>query len=276
MENGVETPVWRRVSILGYGFLAYLVALISVLYFVGFLANIGVPKGIDEGPVVPLAETVAVDVGLTILFGIQHSVMARSWLKDRWTRVIPEPVQRSTCVLATGIVLYATAWLWRLIPTVIWKIDGIAGWILWGVFGFGLVFAILATFQNNHAEFTGLQQVLVYHQDRDLASVPFHTPGFYRYTRNPVVLGILIWIWATPQMTAGHLLLAVGFTVYNLIGVPLEERKLSDNFGDEYREYRQTVPRFVPVLGVQSTRYRRSLARAGIESGPSSVRQADR
>lgn len=239
----------RRVLVLGYGLLAYLVFLVSVLYYIGFLANVGVPSGIDEGTVAPLAKAVVVDVGLIASFGLQHSVMARPWFKTRWTRAIPEPVERSTYVLLASVVLLAVAWWWHPLPTVVWEINGVAGWILWGGYGLGWGIVILSTFQISHTELFGLQQVYAYFRGREPPSIPFQTPGFYQYVRHPLMTGLLLAFWTTPYMTVGHLLFAVGFTSYILIGVRLEERMLVAAYGDEYRQYRRAVPMFFPRPG---------------------------
>lgn len=239
-------PAWRRVSVFGYGLFAYLAFQLTVVYYVGFLADVGVPKGVDGGPVVALSEAVAVDVGLIALFGIQHSGMARSWFKDRWTRVVPEPAERSTYVLASSVVLLAIAWLWRPIPTVVWDVGGPAGWALWGVFALGLVVIVLSSAQISHSELFGLRQVYAYYRGLEPSPIPFQTPGLYRYVRHPLMTGMLLWIWATPHMTVGHLLFSAGFTAYILVGVRLEEQMLLEAHGEEYREYRQSVPMLFP------------------------------
>lgn len=248
MTGHGKTPLWQRTAVLGYGVLAYLALLVTLLYYVGFLANL-VPKGIDEGATVTLAEAVAVDLGLIVLFGLQHSVMARSRFKDRWTRLIPEAIERSTYVLTASVLLLAIAWLWRPIPTVLWDIDGPARWIFWGVFCLGVILVVVASFQINHAELWGLQQVYAFFRGRDPPEVPFQTPGLYRYVRHPLMAGLVLWFWATPHMTVGHLLFAAGFTGYILVGVRLEERMLIDVHGEVYREYRDTVPMLFPRPG---------------------------
>lgn len=246
MSTGERPPVWRRLSVLGYGLLAYLAFQVSTLYYVGFLANVGPVSGIDEGPAVPLAEAVVVNVGVIALFGLQHSGMARSRFKDRVSAAIPEPIQRSTYVLAASVLLLAIAWVWRPIPTVVWDVGGPLAWVLWGVFGLGLVVVVVSSFQIDHYELFGLRQVYAYYRGRGPEPVPFQTPGFYRYVRHPLMTGLLMWFWATPHMTVGHLLLAAGFTAYIVVGVRLEERILLDAYGERYREYRRQVPMFVP------------------------------
>lgn len=238
-----------RASILGYGLIAYAAFQLLVLYYIGFLANVVVPKGIDEGVTGPTAQAFAINIGLITLFGLQHSVMARGWFKTRWTRLIPEPIERSTYVLSSVIVLFAIAWFWRPLPTVIWDIDGLAGWAIWGVFGLGLVIIILSSSQIDHASLFGLKQVYAFYRGREFSPPSFQTPGFYRYVRHPLMTGTLLWVWATPHMTVGHLLFAAGFTVYILVGTHLEEQMLLDAYGEDYEAYRRRVPRFFPRQG---------------------------
>lgn len=244
-----EKPSLYRGAVLGYGLVAYLVFLFTIVYYVGFLANVTVPNGIDEGSSGPVAESIVINIGLISLFGLQHSVMSRSWFKDRITRVIPEPTERSTYVLSSALVLLAISWVWRPLPTVIWDLSGSARWILWGVFGLGVAIVVLSSYQISHTSLFGLQQVYDYYKNRETEPPSFQTPGFYRYVRHPLMTGVILWFWATPQMTVGHLLFAGGFTIYIVIGTHLEENMLLDIHGEAYEEYRQTVPRFFPRPG---------------------------
>lgn len=249
MTTESRKPIAHRVSILAYGLIAYLAFLFTILYYIAFLTNLGVSGGIDEGSTSSFAVSVMINSGLIVLFGLQHSVMARSWFKERWTRVIPEPIERSTFVLSSAITLLILAWFWRPLPTVIWDIDGSAAWAIWGVFGLGLGIVILASYQISHTSLFGLQQVYDYYRGREFSHPPFQTPGLYQYVRHPLMTGILLWFWATPHMTLGHLLFAGGLTVYILVGTRLEERLLEDIHGEAYRTYRHTIPMFFPRPG---------------------------
>ena len=65
-----------------------------------------------------------VDVGLILLFGLQHSVMARPGFKRAWTRVVPKEMERSLYVLIASVVLALVMWQWRPIPTpVLWHAE---------------------------------------------------------------------------------------------------------------------------------------------------------
>lgn len=60
------------------------------------------------------------------------------------------------------------------------------------------------------------------------------------------MLGFLVAFWAAPKMTSGHLLFSIGTTAYILIALQLEERDLTAQLGERYRDYRRRVPMLIP------------------------------
>jgi protein-S-isoprenylcysteine O-methyltransferase Ste14 len=237
-----------------YGVVAYLFFLATFTYAIGFVGNLPLlPKTIDSGASAPLVETLAVNLALLGLFAVQHSVMARRGFKRWWTRVIPESVERSSFVLAATAVLALLMWQWRPIAEpVLWSMsDPVARFVLNGVFWLGWGVLLISTFLINHFELFGLRQVWANLRGRALPAPVFHTPLFYRHVRHPIYLGFVLAFWATPQMTAGHLLFAAACTGYILIGIWFEERDLIAQFGQRYVVYRQQVGMLLPKFGAR-------------------------
>jgi protein-S-isoprenylcysteine O-methyltransferase Ste14 len=237
----------KRYLALIYGFLAYLFFLAVILYAIGFVGNLWVLKSIDRNETVRVAEAFWMDMLLLALFGVQHSVMARPWFKKRWTRIIAKPVERSTFVLISSLVLALLFWQWRPIPAVVWQIADPAGRMLvWGLFWFGWLLMLYSSFTIDHFDLFGLRQVILYFRAIPYTRVNFKESFPYNHVRHPIMIGFIIAFWATPEMTAGHMLFAFWTTVYILVGIFLEERDLSRFLGADYREYRKRVPMLVP------------------------------
>jgi protein-S-isoprenylcysteine O-methyltransferase Ste14 len=236
----------RFISFL-YGLAAYLVFFFTFLYAIGFVSGLAVPKTIDTGPVVPMAEALIVNLLLMSLFAVQHSVMARRQFKAWWTQYVPASIERSTYVLFASLALILLFWQWRPMPDTVWQITDpqiAAGVMAFSFLGWLLV--LTSTFLINHFELFGLHQVVNNLTGRTMGQPRFKTPVLYKFIRHPIYLGFIIAFWATPMMTLGHMLFAAVTTAYIFVGIFLEERDLVELFGDEYRRYRERVSMIIP------------------------------
>ncbi|MCX4065715.1 isoprenylcysteine carboxylmethyltransferase family protein [Pseudomonas sp. S1Bt30] len=236
-----------RAIALVYSACCYVVFLITFLYLIGFVGSVAVPKNINDGPLLAWPLAVLINCALILLFGVQHTVMARKGFKRWLAAVIPTSVERSTYVLLSSLVLVLMFWLWQPMTLTVWEVETTwAKGLLIGLFWLGWGIALLATFLIGHFELFGLKQPI----DRWRRATPqapeFRTPLFYKIVRHPLYLGFLIAFWATPHMTAGHLLFSMGMTVYIFIGASFEEKDLVALFGERYRRYQQEVGMILP------------------------------
>ncbi|HEY5971593.1 MAG TPA: isoprenylcysteine carboxylmethyltransferase family protein [Pseudoxanthomonas sp.] len=231
-----------------YGVVAYGFTLVALLYLIGFVGNLIVPKSIDSGTAGPLLQSVIVNTMLIGLFAIQHSVMARQGFKRWWTRIVPAPIERSTYVLVSSGVLALLFWQWRPLPPVLWDISGqYARLALYALGALGWLLLFASTFVISHFDLFGLRQVWSHARRRAYPETPFVVRTLYRIVRHPLYLGFVIAFWATPTMSLGHLLFAITTTGYILVAIQLEERDLVAAFGNDYRDYQRRVPMLVPL-----------------------------
>jgi protein-S-isoprenylcysteine O-methyltransferase Ste14 len=230
-----------------FGLTSYIVFLGTFLYAIGFVGNVFVPKSIDSGGETSSLNALLINVALLLIFGLQHSVMARPEFKRAWTKIVPKVIERSVYVLFASSALILLFWQWRPMTSVVWGIENSFGrYVLYGIFVFGWLTVLLSTFMINHFDLFGLRQVYYHSRGATPPDMNFQTRALYKIVRHPIMLGFIIAFWATPTMTAGHLLFAGVTTVYILIAIQFEERDLVNQHGESYKTYKQEVGMLVP------------------------------
>lgn len=240
----------QRWIILIYGILNYLVFFGVFLYAIAFTGNFLVPVTLDAAPFSPLMTAIAINLLLLGVFAIQHSLMARPFFKRWLTRIIPEPAERSTYVLASNLAMILMFIFWQPIGPEIWSITNpIASSVIYGLFFTGWAVIFTATCMTNHFDLFGLRQVWLNFQGKPYTQLKFGRRGFYKSVRHPLYVGWLMVFWSAPVMSASHLLFSVGCTVYILTAIQLEEKDLVDALGVDYQRYRNEVPMLIPRLG---------------------------
>ncbi len=238
-----------------YSVVVYLMFFASFLYLIIFMGGdmtsfVSVPSTIDTGGLAVAGPAALINIGLLLLFAVQHTVMARWGFKKALIKFLPRAFERSTYVLLTVVVLVLLFRYWQPMPAVVWSVDApLWSGLLTALYFAGIGLVLLSTFLINHFELFGLLQGWLGFKKQEPPKPHFVTPSLYKYIRHPLYLGWIIAFWATPHMTVGHLLFAGIWTSYIFVAVGYEERDMIALFGDKYRHYMAKVPAILPFGG---------------------------
>ena len=236
----------KRLAVLGYGVLAYGVGVAGLLWIILAMGGLA-PAGFSPLQAGSITAALLIDLSLIVLFGLQHSVMARAGFKQRLAQILPEAAERSTYVLMSGIAMAVAIYFWQPLPGTMWQVENsIAQVVLWSAYALGWSYLFSATFVTNHFELMGLRQVYLYFNQRPYTKLPFTRKYMYRYSRHPMMLGVLVGMWALPEMSVSHFIMSALLTGYIAIGVALEERDLLRQFGHTYRDYKKQIATLIP------------------------------
>ncbi|MFT5659726.1 MAG: protein-S-isoprenylcysteine O-methyltransferase Ste14 [Sulfurimonas sp.] len=230
-------------AVLGYilsiGSLSFLILWIYPWEFIKFTIN---------NPIITLdINPIFLNTSLLLLFALQHSIMARSFFKDKLLKNISNGVKSANYSLASSICLIIMFYFWQPIEGVLWDFQSdVVFWSITIVYIVGWITAFLATFIIHHFELFGLYQGYRVLRNIPEPEVKFQVNYFYKYVRHPIQSGTLVGLWATPYMSHTHLFLSMGMTIYVLIGLHYEEKSLINTFGDKYKKYIDTTPMLLP------------------------------
>src|SRR3954465_11362011 len=144
------TYMSKRIGFFVYGVISYAIFFVTFLYAIAFVGGFLVPSTLDGPAPGPLAQGILIDALLLGVFAVQHSVMARRWFKERWTRIVSPVIERSTYVLLASLARALMFWQWRPLGGVVWTVhDPVARAVLYALFASGFALVLLATFLIN-------------------------------------------------------------------------------------------------------------------------------
>jgi len=254
----------KKILMFTYSIVAYLIAFASILFWIASVGNLIPAIGIDQEPQLPLLGAVGINILLIALFGVQHSVMARGWFKNLFTEYFPKPIERSTFVLISGILLFNLVYNWQPLGGLLWEVpSGSVGYfVLYGLFFAGWAILFISSFLINHFDLFGVRQTFLELLNKPYTSLHFRITFFYKYVRHPLYFGMLLGMWATPRMTVTHLAFALAISVYVVIGTWFEERDLVKEFGSTYKAYQAKIPMLIPFTKWVAKRKQRAVLKS--------------
>jgi protein-S-isoprenylcysteine O-methyltransferase Ste14 len=242
-----ENGIMKKLFALAYAFVSYSIGA-GALFWLFFAAAGLAPYALSEFKADNTAGAFLINLALVSLFALQHSLMARKTLKDKWIRIIPGHLERAAYVLASGIFMGLTLWFWQPLPGSVWSItDPVWKGTVQGISLLGAAYILVSSFITNHFELFGLRQAWLFANGKHHAPLEFKRKLMYRYSRHPMMAGMVVVLWAAPEMTVTRLTLGLLLTLYLFIGIQFEERGLIAEFGDKYRQYKNEIGLFFTI-----------------------------
>ncbi len=239
----------KKVLMFSYSIAAYLIGFASLLLWIISVSDLVPEISIDQTATLPFYLALLKNSGLVALFGVQHSIMARQSFKTVFAKYFPKPIERSTFVLVSGLLLVLLVLEWAPMGGQIWKIQSgsVLYYLIYVLFFSGWAVLLISTFLINHFDLFGLRQTYLELNNKPYTNLNFKVVSFYKYVRHPLYFGGIVGLWATPNMTVTHFVFAISLTAYFIIGTLFEERDLKKEFGKTYRDYQSKTRMFIPI-----------------------------
>ena len=201
--------------------------------------------------------TVVPDILLIIsafaLFGFLHSLLASSRFKKKLVREAGSWIAFYRIVYNL-IAVFFFYLMYELLPkpdVVIYDLP--TPWdLIILVPQFAAVAGIIWTLRFfSGAEFLGINQAVRWfkgeYKKEDLDErLTLRIEGPYKYSRHPLYFFSIIFLLFRPVMDIFYLTFFLCIVAYFYAGSFYEEKKLVETFGEEYEEYRKSVPRIFP------------------------------
>jgi protein-S-isoprenylcysteine O-methyltransferase Ste14 len=183
-------------------------------------------------------------------YGLVHSWMASLSFKAFLEKRYPKPYRRYYRLfynLFSVVTFLPLPALMAVLPdTSLYRAPDPWSYLMQTLQLAALVLAFVSIVQTDIWSFSGLRQAFN-SEDEDVGS-KFVSSGFYRWVRHPIYFFALFFMWLTPSLSWNGLGFNLGASLYLIIGMLFEERKLLREFGDEYARYQQQVPALIPFL----------------------------
>ena len=183
------------------------------------------------------------------LWGLFHSLLASTGIKDLFRRVFGNGFMKFYRLFYNLYAVVSVIPILYLMVTLpdksLYQASAPYDYAMRVGQGLSIFFLLVAVFQTDILSFVGLRQVTEAEKTGKLV-----TSGLYGYVRHPLYTFSLAILWFSPVVSVNSFVVCFALTMYVLIGIIFEERKLLREFGQDYAEYRAITPMLIPGLNL--------------------------
>ena len=181
------------------------------------------------------------------LWGVFHSLLASTGIKDLFRRAFGSGFTKSYRLLYNIYAVISIVPVLYLMVTSpdknLYRVSAPYDFVMRVGQGASVFFLFVAVFQTDLLSFVGLRQLFEEEKTGSLI-----TTGLYQFVRHPLYTFSLLILWFSPSMSMNSFIVYSALTIYVLIGIIFEERKLLQEFGQDYANYRSMTPMLIPGL----------------------------
>lgn len=181
------------------------------------------------------------------LWGIIHSLLASVGFKNFLRSALGEGFMKSYRLLYNLFAVISFAPILYLMITLpdqpLYQVPRPWSYLMRAGQGISALLLLAAVLQTDMFAFVGLRQLV---EEEKMSALV--TGGLYRLVRHPLYTFSLLFLWLSPSMSLNSFVVYVALTLYILIGIIFEERKLLREFGQQYASYRAVTPMLIPGL----------------------------
>lgn len=172
--------------------------------------------------------------------------MIRRSFRRSLSGFIPSYYQGATYTVASGVVILLLIVFWQRSDTILFEADGLFRSILRVVFFLSILGIFWGLWALRSIDMFGLNPILKHIRGMSIPDSPFRIRGPYRWVRHPLYLFMIVLFWSCPVLTTDRLLFNILWTIWVVVETVLEEKDLTDDFEDAYRDYQAKVPMLLP------------------------------
>lgn len=181
------------------------------------------------------------------VWGVVHSWMASLKFKETLRRILGSNGVKFYRLFYNVFSVISIAPIFYLMITLpdqdFYQIPPPWSYLMFAGSGIFVLLLFVAVLQTDVLSFVGLRQLFQEEQPGKLV-----TRGFYRMVRHPLYTFGLLALWLSSSVSLNAFIVYVGLTIYILVGIYFEERKLLREFGQAYADYQSTTPMLIPGL----------------------------
>ena len=190
--------------------------------------------------------SMALNVGLSLVFFVQHSSMVRPFFRQWLARSIQEKYHGAVYTIVSGLFLVTVLIFWQESSYLLASAQGWPRVTLQVLFVLSFLGFRWALRSFGKFDLFGIKALHGSAADNPPSTGMLQVRGAYRWVRHPLYFFTLLMIWTCPHLTADRLLFNVLWSAWIVVGTILEERDLETLFGEDYRDYQRHVPMLIP------------------------------